>query len=103
MDYLKAARKKFGKIFVVVDRAPQHKANVVKNICVKTKMSNWYIVQEVPPHLSMIEEIWIQCKHENIESEFYESIYEMRYKVMEYFRTHKFNLNMYQYFVRTIN
>jgi hypothetical protein len=27
----------------------------------------------------------------------------MRYTVMEYFRTHKFNLNMYQYFARTIN
>ncbi len=43
----------------------------------------------------MIEEVWRQCKHENIESEFHESIYEMRYTVMEYFRTHRFNLNMY--------
>ncbi len=51
----------------------------------------------------MIEEIWRQCKHVNVESEFYESIHEMRHTVMEYFRTHKFNLNMYQYFARTIN
>ncbi len=51
----------------------------------------------------MIEEIWRQCKHVNVESEFYESIREMRHTVMEYFRTHKFNLNMYQYFARTVN
>ncbi len=46
IDYLEAARRKFGKIFVIVDRAPQHKANDVKNICVKTKLSNWHIFQE---------------------------------------------------------
>ncbi len=51
----------------------------------------------------MIEEIWRQCKHDNVQSEFYESIHEMRYTVMEYLRTHKFDLDMYRYFARTIN
>ena len=103
MDYLEAARKKFGKIFVIADRAPQHKANVVKKYLRKNKDVKLAYLPKGSPHLSMIEEIWRQCKHENIESEFYESIHEMRYMVMEYFRTHRFNLDMYQYFARTIN
>ena len=102
-DYLEAARKKFGKIFVIADRAPQHKANVVKKYLRKNKDVKLAYLPRGSPHLSMIEEIWRQCKHVNVESEFYESIHEMRYMVMEYFRTHRFNLNMYQYFVRTIN
>ncbi len=102
-DYLEAARKKFGKIFVIVDRAPQHKAKVVKKYLRKNKDVKLAYLPRGSPHLSMIEEIWRQCKHVNVESEFYESIHEMRYMVMEYFRTHRFNLNMYQYFVRTIN
>ncbi len=67
------------------------------------KINESTIAETANLHLSMIEEIWRQCKHVNVESEFYESIHEMRYTVMEYFRTHKFNLNMYQYFARTIN
>ena len=103
IDYLEAARKKFGKIFVIVDRAPQHKANDVKKYLHKNKDVKLAYLPRGSPHLSMIEEIWRQCKHVNVESEFYESIHEMRHTVMEYFRTHKFNLNMYQYFARTIN
>ena len=30
LDYLKAAHKKFGKIFVIVDRAPQHTSKDTK-------------------------------------------------------------------------
>lgn len=103
MDYLEAARKKFGKIFVIIDRAPQHKARDVKKYLRKNKDVKLAYLPKGSPHLSMIEEIWRQCKHVNVESEFYESIQEMRYVVMEYFRTHRFNLDMYQYFVRTIN
>ena len=100
---MESTRKKFGKIFVIVDRAPQSKANDVKKYLCKNKDVKLAYLPRGSPHLSMIEEIWRQCKHENIESEFFESIHEMRYMVMEYFRTYKFNLNMYQYFARTIN
>ena len=103
IDYLEAARRKFGKIFVIVDKAPQHKANDVKKYLRKNKDVKLAYLLRGSPHLSMIEEVWRQCKHVNVESEFYESIHEMRHTVMEYFRTHKFNLNMYQYFARTVN
>ncbi len=80
-----------------------HNINVVKKYLRKNKDVKLAYLPRGSPHLSMIEEIWRQCKHVNVESEFYESIHEMRYMVMEYFRTHRFNLNMYQYFARTIN
>ncbi len=73
---MEAARKKFGKIFVIADRASQHKANVVKKYLRKNKdVKLAYLLRS--PHLSMIEEIWRQCKHVNVESEFYESIHEI--------------------------
>ena len=75
MDYLKAARKKFGKISVIVDRAPQSKC--CKKYLRKNKDIKWAYLPRGSPHLSMIEEIWRQCKHENIESEFFESIHEI--------------------------
>ena len=90
IDYLQAARRKFGKIFVIVDRAPQHKANDVKEYLCKNKDVKLAYLPRGSPHLSMIEEVWRQCKHVNVESEFYESIHGMRHTVMEYFRTHKF-------------
>ncbi len=54
MDYLEAARKKFGKISVIGDRAPQHKANVVKKYLRKNKdVKLAYLLRS--PHLSMTE------------------------------------------------
>ena len=100
MDYLEAARKKFGKIFVIVDRAPQHKANDVKKYLRKNKDVKLAYLPRGSPHLSMIEEIWRQCNHVNVESEFYESIHEMRCTVMEYFRTHRFNLTYVSVFCK---
>ncbi len=61
MDYLESVRKKFGKIFVIVDRAPQHKANVVKKYLRKNKDVKLAYLPRGSPHLSMIEEIWRQC------------------------------------------
>ena len=54
-----------------------HKANVVKKYLCKNKDIKLAYLPRGSPHLSMIEEIWRQCKHENIESEFYESIHEI--------------------------
>ena len=103
IDYLDEACRKFGKIFVIVDRAPQHKSKKTRRYLKNNKDINLAYLPSASPHLSMIEEIWRQCKHENVESEFYESIHDMRCTVMEYFRTHRFDLNMYQYFARTIH
>ncbi len=103
VDYLKKAQKKFGKIFVIVERASQHTSNDTKRYLKNNKNVKLAYLPRGSPHLSMMEEIWRQCKHDNVQSEFYESIHEMRYTVMEYLRTHKFDLDMYRYFARTIN
>ena len=58
VDYLEAVHKKFGKIFVVVDRAPQHKANGMKEYLRKNKDVKLAYLPKGSSHLSMIEEIW---------------------------------------------
>ena len=103
LDYLKAAHKKFGKIFVIINRVAQHTSNGTKKYVKANKDVKLAYLPRGSPHLSMIEEIWKQCKHEHVQSEYYGSIHEMRYIVMEYLRTHRFDLDMCQYFARTIH
>ncbi len=54
-----------------------HNTNDVKKYLRKNKDIKLAYLPRGSPHLSMIEEIWRQCKHENIESEFFESIHEI--------------------------
>ena len=54
LDYLKAAHKKFGKIFVIINRAPQHTSNGTKKYVKDNKdVKLAYLPRFLP--LSMME------------------------------------------------
>ena len=85
IEYVKAVRQKFGKVFMIVDNAPQHKAKKVEKY-LKQHGSD-VILEFLPPgspHLSAVEEVWRQTKREVQQSEFFKTISEVKVAVMEY-------------------
>ena len=64
VDFLKAAHEEFGKILMILDGAPQHRAADVKKAL--KEMNGEVELEFLPPgcpDLSAIEELWRQMKH----------------------------------------
>ena len=62
--FLKAAHKKFGKILMILDGAPQHRAKDVREAL--EEMNGEMELKFLPPgcpDLNAIEELWRQMKH----------------------------------------
>ena len=63
MSFLKNAYQKFGKLLMILDRAPQHKARVVRDAL--AELNGRVKLMFLPagcPDLSAIEELWRQMK-----------------------------------------
>lgn len=63
-DFLWKVHQKFGKVLIIADRAPQHKARIVGE-ALKEMKGDVELAFLPPgcPHLSAIEEVWWQMKH----------------------------------------
>ena len=55
LDYLKKAHKKFGKIFVIADKAAQHRSKNIKNYLEKNNDVKLEYLPKGSPHLSTME------------------------------------------------
>ena len=63
VDFLKEAHQRFGKILMIVDGAPQHKAQIVKETVKDLDGLELKFLPPGCPDLNTIEELWRQMKH----------------------------------------
>ena len=102
VSILKSAVYKFGKIHVIADRAAQHvKSKLVKKFLKKHKdRIKISFFPKSSSFLNATEETWRQGKATVHRPYVYSSFEEMAQAVMEFYRTHRFNLDIMKYIKR---
>ena len=87
LRYLKELAGHFGKVAIIMDNAPQHKAKTVSEFLKGNKKVKAVWLPTATPELSVMEEYWHQSKRDVLVSEYYGTIGQMRRAMSEYFRT----------------
>ena len=100
LDYIKQLHKKFGKIIVYVDRAPQHKSSIIKQYLEENDdvILNWF--PKGSPQFNAVEEVWTQGKYNLLVSQYLPSLDNLKRKISGYYRTSRFNLDITKYMQR---
>ncbi len=102
IDFLKHLHKKFGKILVYADRAPQHyRSNLVKKYLKtnhETVIVDWF--PKGSPQFNAVEECWKQGKYDLLVSRYHPSFTGLKDMIAEYYRTKRFNLDILKYMQR---
>jgi transposase len=99
IGYFKELQKKFGTIILYTDRAPWHKSKEAQAYLYKhqeTIQVEWF--PSGWPELNPVEECWKQGKNDDdLGKAFYPKFTEFKTAVLQYYRTKRFHLNLYNY------
>ena len=100
IDYLKAMYSVHGKVLAIADLAPSHQSNKTKEF---VKNHSGIELEHFPrrsPYLNSVEKCWRQTKHDQQNSEYYESMKEMKKSVSKHLGMHRFKLSVLKYLKR---
>lgn len=103
LKYLREMHRKFGRVAVVVDKAPQHRATVVRDYL--EGCAGEVLLFELPtgsPQMNAMEEVWRRGKHEVRDSVHYPSVGAMRAAVSKYLRVTRHHLDIFAYLGRKV-
>ena len=95
--YLKEMQRHFGKMAVVVDRAPPHKAKAVRKLLRENKNIKIIYLPKGSPFLNAMEERWHRVKRVLLVSEYYKTFLEMHQAVSLYYMTARFKLDLLKF------
>jgi transposase len=99
LDFLKKIHRKFRKLYLFLDRAPQHyKSEKVLQYLRKNRATlrvRWFPVG--CPEFNVVEECWRQTDNALLASRYYPSFPDLKTTIASYLRTRRFNLNMRRY------
>jgi len=93
--------KRFGKIILFTDRAPQHRSRkVLKYLEENTDNLSIVYLPKGSPQFNAVEECWRQGKNDLLVSKYYSSFTDLKSTISEYYRTRRFNLDVVKYLLR---
>ena len=100
-EFLKQLHYKFPKCYLLLDKAyPHYKSEKVRKYFDEHKNSLIPVwLPTASPEFMVLEECWNISKKDLLVSKYYQSFIHLRKKIIEYFRTKRFNLNMRNYVV----
>lgn len=102
LDFLKHLKRRFGRILVYADRAPQHYRSIlVKRYLEKNKedvLVDWF--PKGSPQFNAVEECWKQGKYDLLVSRYCPSIVDLKDSIAKYYRTRRFKLDILKYMQR---
>ena len=103
LDYLKELRKKFGKILVYADRAPQHKSKLIQKYLDGNHdvVLDWF--PKGSPQFNAVEEeeeVRKQGKYDLSVSQYRPSLNNLKSRISKYYGTARFNLDIIKYMQR---
>jgi len=102
ISYLQQLKRKFHKLILFLDRAPQHcRSKKVKAYLEKN--SDRMIIEYLPkgsPDLSAVEGCWRQGKDDLLVSKYYPRFTKLKTAITNYYRTRRFDLNVVKYLLR---
>ena len=97
--YIKGLHKKFGKIILIIDKAPWHTSKVVKQYFEEHKGS--IKIEWLPtgcPELNPLEETWRQGKNDDaLGAKWHDNYLSFKTNLSTYYRTRRFNLSLSHY------
>ena len=104
ISYLRELKRKFHKLILFLDRAPQHCRSRKVRACLE-RNSDDMIVEYLPkgsPNLSAVEECWRQGKNDLLVSKYYPRFTNLNLKtaITNYYRTKCFKLDIAKYLMR---
>ena len=94
LKYLKELVRRFKKVAVIMDNAPQHRARVVVDYIRSCPDIEVIWLPTATPELSAIEQYWNQSKRDLLVSEYYGTVSQFRKAISEYLRTTSTSLNV---------
>ncbi len=100
LQYIKEMTSHFGKVTIIMDNAPQHKARIVKEFLAGNPDVRTIWLPTATPELSVVEEYWHQAKRDVSVSEYYATVVHMRHAMSEYFRTARPKLDAMKFICR---
>ncbi len=102
LDYPKELRKKFGKILVYADRAPQHRSRLIQKYLDENHdvVLDWF--PKGSPQFNAVEEevVWKQGKYDLSVSQYRPSLNNLKSRISKHCRTARFNLDIIKYMRR---
>ena len=101
LKYLKALVGHFGRIAIIMDNAPQHKARIVRGCLEGEPNARIIWLLRATLELSVVEEYWHQPKRDLLVSKYYSTAVHMRRVLSEYFRTAHSKLDAMKFINRT--
>ena len=102
ISYLRELKRKFHKLILFLDRAPQHcRSKRVKAYLERN--SDAMIVEYLPkgsPEFCAVEECWKQGKDDLLVSKYYPGFANLKTAITDYYRIKRFGLNIVKYLIR---
>ena len=99
LDYIEQMCRKYSKMILFLDKATYHKKEARVVAFFKAHRSSirlrWF--PSGFPEANPVEECWKQGKSSVLGSTFYDSFDDFKKAVTKYYRTKKFNLDLYEY------
>ena len=100
--YLKEARRKWGKVLLIMDNAGQHKTKAVRKYLEEHDGLEILYLPTATPRLSAVESVWKDAKYRRVASERCETLEDLTHAVSEYFRTCSIRLGIYKFLYRCL-
>ena len=100
-EYLKEVKKEFERALMIVDRAPQHRANVVGRMLRRLTGIRLAFLPVASPELSAVEECWRQSERDLLKVS-YVTLGRLRQTIDEYFASKTFGLDILRYLTRSL-
>ena len=101
--YLDELRHKYGRILVLVDGAAPHRSKATMDYLARYHAT--VALRRFPigsPHMNAVEETWRRSKLDTLVCEYHGSLEGMKKQLSEYFRTTRFNLDLFKYLRRRL-
>ena len=95
-----ALLRRFKRVALIMDRASTHRSKMMKKKFGKNKNLKIIYLPRASPYLNASEHCWGRGRHDVMNSEYYATFEDMRNAVSEYYRTTKFNLDIFAYLDR---
>ena len=98
VDFARCLKARFGKVAIIMDRAPWHASKTVRLLREEQVVPVY--LPAGSPYLNAVEACWQRAKRRLVVAEHYPKFDQLKDAVSEYFRTTRFGLDIWHYLYR---
>ena len=99
--HLRVLNRRFGKVAVIGDRAPQHRARRVRDFLRDNPDVRITGLPAGSPFLNAVEGVWANMKRAVVDSQYCPTLQDLRHAISEYLRTTRHRVDVMAHLART--